>query len=131
MLLTIATPSIAFSQTDTNKSKQVCMPKETAAKIAQDLIAGDECREEKQIIEESLLVCEKQLSLKDSIIHYKDKQLSAQDTIIAAQENKYGIMTTQYGVLEKKYRKERRKGFFKTLGNITLLVGLAAALIIK
>jgi len=131
LLILIATPSIAFSATDTTRNGVVTMSKETAAKVAQDLIAGDECKDLKEIVEQNLSICEKQNNLKDSIITYKDKQSAAKDTIIAAQDSKYAVLANQYAILEKKYKKQKRKGFFKTVGNITLLVGLAAALIIK
>lgn len=118
----------AFSATDTTK---VCIPKETARKIAQDLIAGDECREVLAVTQNTLSISEKQLSLKDSIIRYKDKQIASMDTIIRSQEGINGTLQSEYANLQKQYKKQKRKTFFNRIGNVVLIAGLAALLVIK
>lgn len=118
----------AFSATDTTK---VCFPKETARKIAQELIAGDECRDVLALTQNTLSLSEKQLSLKDSIISYKDRQIASMDTIVRSQQSINTTMQQQYAHLQKQYKKQRRKSFLKSIGNVVLLAGVAALLIIK
>jgi hypothetical protein len=118
----------AFSQTDTGK---ICIPKETARRIAKDLLDGDQCRQVLEITETNLNLCTQKVDAKDGIIAYKDSVISAMDTISASQFTMYTTLQSEYTLLQKKYKKQKRKGVFKTIGNVTLIAGLITLFVVK
>lgn len=118
----------AFSKTDTSK---VCISKETARAIAKDLLAGDECKKVLLLTDSSLKICERQLITKDKIIAYGDSIIAAKDTINKSQAAMYATLQSEYALLHKKYKKQKRRGVLKTIGNVALISGIATLFIVK
>lgn len=114
----------ASSQTDTNK---ICLPYETAKKIAIDLASGDSAKAELQATKEVLSMTEKKVVYKDSIITtYQQKELNYQTQIVFYKE-KERIYNDRIVLLETRNR--NLKLSVGVLGGTTLLAAILIPLL--
>lgn len=83
----------SISQIDIQKSKLVCIDTTIARRIAIDLVAGDECKEEITLVKNNLLLTQYKVSLKDSVINQMEQKeydlndiISQKDEMLKGQE---------------------------------------------
>jgi len=83
----------SISQTDIQKSKLVCIDTTIARRIAIDLVAGDECKQEITLVKNNLLLTQYKVSLKDSVINQMEQKeydlndiISRKDEMLKGQE---------------------------------------------
>lgn len=111
----------SFSQTDTKN--KVVIDTSIARKIAIDLIKGDECKEELKIIKDNVLLLEKKVSLKDSIILINKNQIANFGKIVEAKDKLLKISDENLSNTKKELSKSKRNTFFYKL---TTLVSIGA-----
>ena len=129
----------ASSQKNTNSittDSIVPLPKNVAKEIVKDLIRKDSIQAELNICHDNQELLENNLMLKDSIILSKDAQLSLAkqketnyETLVQLREAQIVNLNTLVEKLNKDIKKKRRKTIFKTVGNTSLIGGLAYLLI--
>ena len=126
MLITILSLSLtAFSQTDTkNNTEPVkCFPISKVKEIVKDLKSGDEAKEQLKLSDSLLVVTERKVTLKDSVISTMVIQKENYITIIGTQEKKYTI-------LEFQLKKEKVKNKFTSILSGVAVLVLGTILII-
>lgn len=111
----------SFSQTDTKN--KVVIDTSTARKIAIDLIKGDECKEELKITKDNVLLLEKKVSLKDSIILINKNQITNFGKIVEGKDKLLKISDENLLNTKKELSKSKRNTFFYKL---TTLVSIGA-----
>jgi len=122
-----------FSQIDTPVSIETkCLPVPVIKNIIKDLITGDSAKTQLSLTEEQLLLTEKKVSLKDSVITFmeqKEKNYLSQIDIL---NKKYFALDDYNQKLEKSYEKvnlqlrfEKKKNKIK---NIVITSGVTIAL---
>jgi hypothetical protein len=118
----------SFSQTDTKN--KVVIDTSIAKKIAIDLIKGDECKEELKIIKNNVLLLEKKVSLKDSIITGNKKHINNLDKIVEGKDNLLKISEENLSTAKKQISKYKGNLFlWKTITLVT--IGVSGFLILK
>ena len=118
----------SFSQTDTKN--KVVIDTSIAKKIAIDLIKGDECKEELKIIKNNVLLLEKKVSLKDSIIIGNKKHINNLDKIVEGKDNLLKISEENLSTAKKQISKYKGNLFlWKTITLVT--IGVSGFLILK
>ena len=118
----------SFSQTDTKN--KVVIDTSIAKKIAIDLIKGDECKEELKIIKNNVLLLEKKVSLKDSIIIGNKKHINNLDKIVEGKDNLLKISEENLSTAKKQISKYKSNLFlWKTITLVT--IGVSGFLILK
>jgi hypothetical protein len=118
----------SFSQTDTKN--KVVIDTSIAKKIAIDLIKGDECKEELKITKNNVLLLEKKVSLKDSIIIGNKKHINNLDKIVEGKDNLLKISEENLSTAKKQISKYKGNLFlWKTITLVT--IGLSGFLILK
>lgn len=118
----------SFSQTDTKN--KVVIDTSIAKKIAIDLIKGDECKEELKITKNNVLLLEKKVSLKDSIIIGNKKHINNLDKIVEGKDNLLKISEENLSTAKKQISKYKGNLFLcKTITLVT--IGVSGFLILK
>jgi hypothetical protein len=118
----------SFSQTDTKN--KVVIDTSIAKKIAIDLIKGDECKEELKITKNNVLLLEKKVSLKDSIIIGNKKHINNLDKIVEGKDNLLKISEENLSTAKKQISKYKGNLFlWKTITLVT--IGVSGFLILK
>ena len=118
----------SFSQTDTKN--KVVIDTSIAKKIAIDLIKGDECKEELKITKNNVLLLEKKVSLKDSIIIGNKKHINNLDKIVEGKDNLLKISEENLSSAKKQISKYKGNLFlWKTITLVT--IGVSGFLILK
>jgi hypothetical protein len=116
----------AFSQTDTkNNTEPVkCFPISKVKEIVKDLKSGDEAKEQLKLSDSLLVVTERKVTLKDSVISTMVIQKENYITIIGTQEKKYTI-------LEFQLKKEKVKNKFTSILSGVAVLVLSTILIVR
>lgn len=118
----------SFSQTDIKN--KVVIDTSIAKKIAIDLIKGDECKEELKITKNNVLLLEKKVSLKDSIIIGNKKHINNLDKIVEGKDNLLKISEENLSTAKKQISKYKGNLFlWKTITLVT--IGVSGFLILK
>ncbi len=118
----------SFSQTDTKN--KVVIDTSIAKKIAIDLIKGDECKEELKITKNNVLLLEKKVSLKDSIIICNKNHINNLDKIVEGKDNLLKISEENLSTAKKQISKYKGNLFlWKTITLVT--IGVSGFLILK
>lgn len=94
----------SISQTDTQKNKLVCIDTTIARRIAIDLVAGDECKQELTLVKNNLLLTQYKVSLKDSVIFKMEEKEFDLNEIIFKKDD----MLLQQKEISKTLQKELR-----------------------
>jgi predicted RNase H-like nuclease (RuvC/YqgF family) len=96
----------AFSQIDTSKSNEVkCLPVPVIKNVIKDLISGDSAKAQLELTEQELILNEKKIELKDTIISkMRDKERDYKK-IIDNQEAKFGTLLGYTEQLQKNIQK--------------------------
>jgi len=119
-----------FSQTDTTSNIK-CFPIPVVKQIMKDVISGDLARAQLKLTEEQLILIEKKLVLKDSIINtLRLKEDNYQNTIVS-EKQKYEIINDYSKKLELDLKKEKVKGRFKSLIGSAVIIVLGYLLTTK
>lgn len=130
LILTLNLSLTAFSQTDTNKTPVKCFPVPVAKQIAKDLLRGDSAIAELKLVNEQLVLTEKKVELKDSIITTMQVKEQNYLAIIDAQNQKYTIMEDYSKKLEFQLKKEKVKNKFTTILSGAIITTLGIFLIV-
>ena len=127
--------SIAFSQTGTGTittDSIVPLPKNVAKEVVKEIIRKDSIQAELTICYDNQKLLENNLVLKDSIIHSKDSQIDLQkqkevnyETMLQLKDAQITNLNTLVDKLNKDIKKNKRKSFFKKIGNTVVIGGLA------
>ena len=113
----------SISQTDTQKSNLVCIDTTIARRIAIDLVAGDFCKEELQLVKTNLTLTEYKVKLKDSIIGKMEEREYDLNAIISKKDDMYSKQEEISKTLQKELRKQKGTSFiYKFLS----LLGIAS-----
>jgi hypothetical protein len=122
----------AFSQTDTNnKTEPVkCFPISKVKEIVKDLKSGDEAKEQLKLSDSLLVVTEKKVELKDSIITTMQIKEQNYVSIIDAQNQKYKVMEDYSKKLEFQLKKEKVKNKFTSIISGVAVLVLGTLLIV-
>lgn len=111
----------SISQTDTKN--KVVIDVEIAKKIANDLVAGDVCKAKFKLTENNILLLEKKISVKDSVISVLEKQKSNLDLVISYKDN----VIAKQEEISNSYKKELRKSKTATfIYKIFAYIGVAS-----
>jgi hypothetical protein len=108
----------AISQTGTqikikkDNSNLVCIDTVVAKKIANDLVSGDVCKAEIKLVRQNLLLIEKKVSLKDSIINGLEEQKLNLNTIIHEKNYQFELQKDISNSFKKDLSKQKRTTFF-------------------
>jgi hypothetical protein len=113
----------SISQTDTQKSNLVCIDTTIARRIAIDLVVGDFCKEELQLVKTNLTLSEYKVKLKDSIIGKMEEREYDLNAIISKKDDMYSKQEEISKTLQKELRKQKGTSFiYKFLS----LLGIAS-----
>ena len=132
LIVTLSLSLTAFSQTDTNnKTEPVkCFPISKVKEIVKDLKSGDEAKELLKLSDSLLVVTEKKVELKDSIITTMQIKEQNYVSIIDAQNQKYKIMEDYSKKLEFQLKKEKVKNKFTSIISGVAVLVLGTLLIV-
>lgn len=108
MLITVIWSGKSISQTVTNN--KVVIDVEIAKKIANDLVSGDVAKAKLKLTEDNILLLEKKVVVKDSVISILEKQKSNLNLVITYKDD---IILKQEEI-SKTYKKELIKSKTKT-----------------
>lgn len=111
----------SFSQTDTKN--KVVIDTSIAKKIAIDLIKGDECKEELKITKNNVLLLEKKISLKDSIIVGNKNHIVNLNKMVEGKDNLLKISEENLSNAKKELSKSKKNTF---LYKLTTLISISA-----
>jgi hypothetical protein len=122
----------AFSQTDTNSKPEPvkCFPISKVKEIVKDLKSGDEAKEQLKLSDSLLVVTEKKVELKDSIITTMQIKEQNYVSIIDAQNQKYKVMEDYSKKLEFQLKKEKVKNKFTSIISGVAVLVLGTLLIV-
>ena len=117
-----------FSQIDTKN--KVVIDTTIAKKIAIDLIKGDECKEELKITKNNVLLLEKKVSLKDSIIIGNKNHIVNLNKMVEGKDNLLKISEENLSNTKKQISRYKSSLFlWKTITLVT--IGVSGFLILK
>lgn len=117
-----------FSQIDTKN--KVVIDTTIAKKIAIDLIKGDECKEELKITKDNVLLLEKKVSLKDSIIIGNKNHIVNLNKMVEGKDNLLKISEENLSNTKKQISRYKSSLFlWKTITLVT--IGVSGFLILK
>jgi hypothetical protein len=108
LLITVILTGKGISQTVTNN--KVVIDVEIAKKIANDLVSGDVAKAKLKLTEDKILLLEKKVVVKDSVINILEKQKSNLNLVITYKDD---IILKQEEI-SKTYKKELMKSKTKT-----------------
>jgi hypothetical protein len=97
----------SISQTDTQKSNLVCIDTTIARRIAIDLVAGDECKQELQLVKNNLMLTQYKVKLKDSIIYKMEEKEYDLNDIISHKNDMYSKQEEISKTLQKELRSKK------------------------
>lgn len=97
----------SISQTDTQKSNLVCIDTTIARRIAIDLVAGDVCKEEIQLVKNNLMLTEYKVKLKDSIIDKMEEKEYDLNAIISQKDDMFSKQEEISKTLQKELRSQK------------------------
>ena len=132
MIVTLNLSLTAFSQTDTNSKPEPvkCFPISKVKEIVKDLKSGDEAKEQLKLSDSLLVVTEKKVELKDSIITTMQIKEQNYVSIIDAQNQKYKVMEDYSKKLEFQLKKEKVKNKFTSIISGVAVLVLGTLLIV-
>ena len=113
----------SFSQNDTI----VSLKQPIAKLVIKDLITGDGAKEELKKTMELLLLEQKKVVLKDSVIGKLDVKVLNLQSIILKKDEQFNLEATKSLQLEKELKGQRRKTFFYKVGTY---IGAGALLLL-
>lgn len=117
-----------FSQIDTKN--KVVIDTTIAKKIAIDLIKGDESKEELKITKDNVLLLEKKVSLKDSIIFGNKNHIVNLNKMVEGKDNLLKISEENLSNTKKQISRYKSSLFlWKTITLVT--IGVSGFLILK
>jgi len=133
LIVTLNLSLTAFSQTDTNnKTEPVkCFPISKVKEIVKDLKSGDEAKELLKLSDSLLVVTERKVTLKDSVISTMVIKENNYITIIDAQDKKYTVMENYSKKLEFQLKKEKVKNKFTSILSGVAILVLGTLLIVN
>lgn len=111
--------------------KMMSFPIPVARLIASDLNQGDKAREELKNMEKLMILKEKELSAKDSIVVQLNKKSEIQNLLIQTSNEKYDIMEKNYRFVSEELNKERKNKKFNRIVTTALIGALTTILIFK
>lgn len=117
----------SFSQTDTKN--KVVIDTSIAKKIAIDLIKGDECKEELKITKNNVLLLEKKVSLKDSIIIGNKNHIVNLNKMVEGKDNLLKISEENLSNAKKELSKSKKNTFLYKLTTLISISVLAFCVI--
>lgn len=117
----------SFSQTDTKN--KVVIDTSIAKKIAIDLIKGDECKEELKITKNNVLLLEKKVSLKDSIIIGNKNHIVNLNKMVEGKDNLLKISEENLSNAKKELSKSKKNTFLYKLTTLISISALAFCII--
>lgn len=135
LAVTLLLSLTAFSQKDTNKEQNVCMPLSVAQKVAVDLIRLDSVTVELKNTQVVLQKTEQKLTEQDSLVLIYKEKLSTYQQEIATQNIRFNTCSERVTKLEKDVvtltdKNKRLKGWLKGIGGgFVTSVGLLIAMI--
>jgi hypothetical protein len=97
----------SISQTDIQKSNLVCIDTTIARRIAIDLVAGDECKQELQLVKNNLMLTQYKVKLKDSIIYKMEEKEYDLNDIISHKNDMYSKQEEISKTLQKELRSKK------------------------
>jgi hypothetical protein len=97
--------------------------------ISQDLLRYDETKIQLKLIEEQLVLTEKKVVVKDTIISAMKVKESNYVTIIDSQNQKYGVLENYNKKIEWDLKKEKVKGKFLNIMSGGIVIALTVLLI--
>jgi hypothetical protein len=100
-----------ISQTDIQKSNLVCIDTTIARRIAIDLVAGDKCKEELQLVKNNLMLTQYKVKLKDSIIFKMEEKEYDLHNIISEKNDMYKSQEEISKSLQKELRSQKSTSF--------------------
>ena len=132
LIVTLNLSLTAFSQTDTNNKPEPvkCFPISKVKEIVKDLKSGDEAKEQLKLSDSLLVVTEKKVELKDSIITTMQIKEQNYVSIIDAQNQKYKVMEDYSKKLEFQLKKEKVKNKFTSIISGVAVLVLGTLLIV-
>ena len=132
LIVTLNLSLTAFSQTDTNSKPEPvkCFPISKVKEIVKDLKSGDEAKEQLKLSDSLLVVTEKKVELKDSIITTMQIKEQNYISIIDAQNQKYKVMEDYSKKLEFQLKKEKVKNKFTSIISGVAVLVLGTLLIV-
>lgn len=132
LIVTLNLSLTAFSQTDTNSKPEPvkCFPISKVKEIVKDLKSGDEAKEQLKLSDSLLVVTEKKVELKDSIITTMQIKEQNYVSIIDAQNQKYKVMEDYSKKLEFQLKKEKVKNKFTSIISGVAVLVLGTLLIV-
>jgi hypothetical protein len=117
-----------FSQIDIQN--KVVLDTLIAKKIAIELIQGDECKEEVNIIKNNVYLLEKKVTIKDSIILSHKKQISNLDEIVDGTNKLLSISKENLANTKKQLTIQKRNTILYK-GTTLLFIGVSGYLLLK
>ena len=97
----------AISQKDIQKNNLVCIDTSTARKIGIDLVAGDECKQEINLVKNNLSMTELKVKLKDSIIYKMEEKEYDLNYIISKKDDMYNKQEEISNTLQKELKSQK------------------------
>ena len=113
----------SISQTDIQKSNIVRIDTTIARRIAIDLVAGDECKEELNLIKSNLMLTDYKVKLKDSIINKMEEKEYDLNAIISQKDDMYSKQEEISKTLQKELRSQKATSW---IYKILSVLGLAS-----
>ena len=113
----------SISQTDTQKSNLVCIDTTIARRIAIDLVAGDECKAELQLVKNNLMLTNYKVKLKDSVINKLEEKEYDLNLIISKKDEMFKGQEEISKSLQKELRSQKATSF---LYKILSVLGLCS-----
>ena len=113
----------SISQIDTQKSNLVRIDTTIARKIAIDLVAGDECKAELQLVKNNLMLTNYKVKLKDSVINKLEEKEYDLNLIISKKDEIFKGQEEISKSLQKELRSQKSTSF---LYKILSILGLSS-----
>jgi len=113
----------SISQTDTQKNNLVCIDTTIARRIAIDLVAGDECKAELQLVKNNLVLTNYKVKLKDSVINKLEEKEYDLNLIISKKDEMFKGQEEISKSLQKELRSQKATSF---LYKILSVLGLCS-----
>jgi hypothetical protein len=112
----------SISQTDIQKSNLVRIDTTIARRIAIDLVSGDECKSELELIKNNLLLTKYKVNLKDSIINKLEEKEYDLNAIISKKDDMFSKQEEISKTLQKELKNQKFNNWiYKILSALGLL----------
>jgi len=121
----------SISQTDIQKSNIVRIDTTIAKRIAIDLVAGDECKAELNLVKSNLMLTEYKVKLKDSIINKLEEKEYDLNDIISHKDEMFKAQQEISNSLQKELRTKKASSFIYKILSILGLCSTTYLLISK